>query len=386
METRENIDIKSKSSVKIRWIIAALLLALWSHNFLYSQENGSLNRENDSLKKDSKYEQIEFIKMDSYVKFWEIEHTREKTIKYRNNIFQMLYQLFNEDDRFWFPEFYDISDEVMSSLEWIENEENAILILNNLKKQLEYDINMEKSVECRKALAKALSILKDKINIINWIPSDPIELLKKNLEVWDVILINKNLKDFDIWSDALKFFDDKYLTDFTHVLIFIWFDENWNIMVRHSTTETERLHKIWVEETSFLSYLLDPDRCNANWCDVVVLKPIPEIRQSILNFSMEKIWCWYDNRAALRQWLWKKNNFNNKYNCAEIVTQWIQMTEYVNNHEYNMSFKWKLYENFCEEYHDYLRNVLIPEFRTKTFPNDFFEYLELFKLKYICTL
>ncbi|MBO4515884.1 hypothetical protein J5751_00125 [bacterium] len=59
-----------------------------------------MNRENDSLKKDSKYEQIEFIKMDSYVKFWEIEHTREKTIKYRNNIFQMLYQLFNEDDRF----------------------------------------------------------------------------------------------------------------------------------------------------------------------------------------------------------------------------------------------------------------------------------------------
>ena len=61
METRENIDIKSKSSVKIRWIIAALLLALWSHNFLYSQENGSLNRENDSLKKDSKYEQIELL-------------------------------------------------------------------------------------------------------------------------------------------------------------------------------------------------------------------------------------------------------------------------------------------------------------------------------------
>jgi len=366
--------------MKIKWIIVALLLALWSSNFSYSQEN-------DTLKQENKYEQIEFIKMDSYVKFWEMEHAREKTIRYRNNIFQMIYQLFKKDDRYWFPEFDDISEEVEASLEWIENEENALLILNNLKKQLEYDINVEKSIECRKALTKALSIVKDKMCILNWVVNNPIELLKQNLKVWDIILINKSLKDFDIWSDALKFYDEKYLTDFTHMLIFIWFDEEWNIMVRHSTTETERLHKIWVEETSFLSYLLDPDRCNANWCDVIILRPIPEIRQSILDFSKDRIWCWYDSKVALMQWLWIQKKFDDKYNCVEIVTQWIEMPEYVGNIESNMSFEWELYEKIYEENYKYLRNVLVPQIRTKSHPNDTFLYLDyFFDMIYICTL
>ena len=253
-------------------------------------------------------------------------------------------------------------------------------------RQLEFDISVEKNAECRQALTKVLSIVKDKKNILNWVVNDPIELLKQNLKVWDIILINKKLKAFDIWSAALKFFDEKYLTDFTHVLIFIWFDEDWNIMVRHSTTETEKLHKIWVEETSFLSYLFDSDRCDANWCDILVLRPIPEIRQSILNFSKDKIWCWYDSKAALFQWMWYKNDFNNKYNCVELITHWVKRNsdnsdEFINsiwckddlqknlNKNINICFDWE-----------------ISELNWKAFPNDLLEHSWLFKTVYLTTV
>lgn len=378
-EVKKSIDSETKFSWKIKWILVALLLALWSSNFSYSQESDSLQQEN-------RYEKIDFIKMDSYIKFDEIEDARQETIKYRNSIFEMTRQLFTKDERLWFPEFYDIRDETEKLLKWIENEENCSLILNNLIRQLEYDISVEKNAECRQALTNILSIVKDKKNILNWVVNDPIELLKQNLKVWDIILINKKLKAFDIWSAALKFFDEKYLTDFTHVLIFIWFDEDWNIMVRHSTTETERLHKIWVEETSFLSYLFDSDRCDANWCDVLVLRPIPEIRQSILDFSKDKILCWYDSKAALFQWLWLKNDFNDKYNCVELVTHWIQRDSlYSQGTEYAVWFKWDLQKSIDETINSIL-DLKVDELNWMTFPNDLLGNPWFFKDVYMTTI
>lgn len=374
---RKYIDSKAKFSWKIKWILAALLLALWSSNFSYSQES-------DSFQKENRYEKIEFKEMDSYVIFDGIEHARQETIKYRNSIFEMTRQLFKKDERFWFSEFDDICEETENLLKWIENEENALLILNNLKRQLEYDINVEKNVECRLALCKILSIVKDKISLLNWVVNDPIELLKQNLKIWDIILINKKLNTFDIWSDALKFFDEKFLTDFTHVLIFIWFDENWNIMVRHSTTETERLHKIWVEETSFLSYLFDSDRCDAKYCDILVLRPIPEIRQSILDFSKDKIWCWYDSKAALRQWLWLQNDFNDKYNCVELVTHGIQRDSLYSQYgEYAVWFKWDLQRNI-DETMNFVLDWKIAELNWKSFPNDLLN--SCFESQYMTTI
>ena len=381
MEEGKNIieDSKIKFSWKIKWILAALLFALWSSSFSYAQENDSLQQEN-------RYESIDFKKMDSYIRFDGLEHARQKTLKYRNNIFEMTRQLFKKDERLWFPEFDDICEEAENLLKWIENEENCLLILNNLIRRLEYDISIEKNAVCRLALTKILSIVKDKRNVLNWVVNDPIELLKQNLKVWDIILTHKKLNTFDLWSAALTSFDDEFPTDFTHAQIFIWLNEIWDIMVRQSTTETEKWHRQWVEETSFLSYLFDSDRCNAVWCDVIVLRPNPEILQFILDFSEWIIGFPYDDRAALRQWLWLPNNSNDRYNCVEIITQWIQMAEDSGDIDWEMSLKWKIDENVIRLYYDYLRNIIIPSFKGKTFPNDFFKRPELFRTVYSCSL
>jgi len=381
MEEGRNIieDNKIKFSLKIKWILAALLLALWSYNFSYAQEN-------DSLRQENRYETIDFKKMDSYTRFEEFEHVRQENLPYRNNIFEMARQLFKKDERLWFPEFDDICAEAENLLKWVENEENCLLILNNLIKHLEYDIAIEKNAVCRMALIRIMSIVKDKKNILNWVENNPIELLKPNLRVWDIILTHKKLNTFDLWGAALTSFDDEFPTDFTHAQICIWLNEICDIMVRQSTTETEKWHTQWVEETSFLSYLFDFDRCNAVGCDVIVLRPNPKILQSILDFSGWQIGSPYDNRAALRQWLGLPNNSNDRYNCVEIITQWVQMSQDSNDVDWDMSLKWKIDENVIKSYNDYIRNVIIPNLRSKTFPNDFFEYPELFKIVYVCTV
>ncbi len=374
MEKRENIDIQNKWVTKLKWIIFALLLALWSSSFSYSQEN-------DSIKKD-----INITELESYQKFRELELSRTLTINERNSAFQMFFKLISNDTRHWFTEFSEIDDELKNVFDKMPKDENYLLELDNFLKELDYLYMREKNVECRLAITYMKSrILDEKNRHSDW-AFEVDDLLKKQLKVWDIVLLNKKNSPFDIWTKALKIYDEKYLTDFTHVLIFIWFDDVWNILVRHSTTATEKFHKIGVENTELNSYIFDKDRSNAEWYDIVVLRPIPEIKQSILNFSENKIWCWYDNRAALREWLWLENDFNNKYNCGEIVTQWIQMSDYIDNFDSDMSFQWKLYEKICRDYYDYLSDVVVPELKTKTFPNDFFDYLELFNLKYVCTL
>ena len=48
---RKNIDSETKFSWKIKWILAALLLVLWSSSFSYAQDNDSLQQENRYEKK-----------------------------------------------------------------------------------------------------------------------------------------------------------------------------------------------------------------------------------------------------------------------------------------------------------------------------------------------
>ena len=378
---RNSIDSKTKISWKIKWILAALLLVLWSSGFSCAQENDNFQQEN-------KYERIDFKKMDSYIRFDEIEHVRQSTLKYRNSIFEMTRQLLKKDDRFWFSEFDDICEEAENLLEWIENEENCLWVLNKLIRQLEYDISIEENIECRQALTKILSIVKDKKNILNWVVNDPLELLKQNLKVWDIILLNKKNSPFDIWTKALKIFDDKYLTDFTHVLIFIWFDEDWNILVRHSTTATEKFHKIGVENTRLDSYIFDKDRSGAEWYDIVVLRPDASILQSLLELSEDKIGSWYDNLSALRQWLWLPNTFNDKYNCVELVTQSIEFDEtkkvsYWDEWEY--SFLWQLQRDIENIYVENLK-LDIQNLRSETHPTNIFNFPNLFTPVYLSTI
>ena len=368
---KKSIDSETKFSWKIKWILATLLLVLWSSNFSYSQES-------DILKKGDK------LKLDSYVEFKENELKRVLDLNDRNNVFQMTWQLLHNDKRFWFHEFDSIWKEITEILDEIEIKDGCLSLLDDFQKQIEFEILREQNAECRLALTYIVSKIKDRKDKINGTDVEQSELLKKNLKIWDVLLINKKVKIADIGSQALKFYDEKYLTDFTHVLIFIWFDEKWNIMVRHSTTETEKFHKIWVEETTLESYLFDSDRCDAKCCDILVLRPIPEIRQSILDFSKDKIWCWYDSKAALRQWLWLQNDFNDKYNCVELVTHGIHRDSLYSQHgEYAVWFKWDLQRNI-DEIMNFVLDWKIAELNWKAFPNDLLN--SCFENQYMTTI
>jgi len=375
---RKNIDSTAKFSWKIKWIVVALLLALWSSNFSYSQESGI-------LKKGDKYEYCDKLKLDSYVEFKENELKRVLDLRDRNSVFQMIWQLLHKDKRFWFHEFDSIWNEITEILDEIETREDCLLLLDDFQRQIESEILREENVECRLALTFIVSKIKDRKNKIRGMAVEQSELLKKNLKIWDVLLINKKVKITDIGSHALKFYDEKYLTDFTHVLIFIWFDENWNILVRHSTTATEKFHKIGVENTKLNSYIFDKDRSNAEWYDIVVLRPNASILQSLLKLSEDKIGSWYDNLSALRQWLWLSNTFDDKYNCVELVTQSMEFIRnkkpyFIGTCEY--PFLWKLQKDLENMYIEDLKNEL-QDLRSKTHPNNLFEFPNLLTPVYL---
>ncbi len=371
----KRIDSKVKFSWKIKWMLAALLLALWSSNFSYSQEN-------DSVRK------VDITKLESYEQFRKNELVRCLTLKERNSIFQMFAKLITSDTRNGFMEFSEINKELKNIFEQMPKDESYIYELDNFLKELDYLYLKEKNIECRLAITYMKSRISDeKMKYIDW-SLDLGELLKRQLKIWDIILLNKKNSPFDIWTKALKIFDEKYLTDFTHALIFIWFDESWNILVRHSTTAVEKFHEIGVENTKLDSYIFDKDRSNAKWYDIVVLRPDGSILQSILECSEEKLGSWYDNLSALRQGLWLSNNFNAKYNCVELITQSVSFDEgkkVYSSDDFDYSCLWQVNENIRNMYIEFLKSD-VQKFKSKTYPNDFFEFPELFKIKYLTTI
>ena len=373
-KNRKSIDSNVKFSWKIKWILAALMLALWSSNFSYSQEN-------DSVKK------IDITKLDSYEQFRKNELVRCLRLRERNSVFKMFAQLVSNDTRNWFAEFHGIDEELKNIFSQMPRDENYVAKLDEFLADLDYLYILEKNIECRLAITYMKSrIFDEKLKFLNW-NLNANELLKKNLKVWDVILLNKKNAPFDIWTKALKIFDDKYLTDFTHALIFIWFDGDWNILVRHSTTATEKFNKIGVENTMLDSYIFDKDRSGAEWYDIVVLRPDASILQSLLELSEDKIGSWYDNLSALRQWLWLPNTFNDKYNCVELVTQSIKFDEskkvyYWDERDY--SFLWQLQRDIENIYIEDLKNE-IQRLRSDAFPANILES-SLFTNVYLTTI
>lgn len=368
----KRIDSKVKFSWKIKWMLAALLLALWSSNFSYSQEN-------DSVRK------VDITKLESYEQFRKNELVRCLTLKERNSIFQMFAKLITSDTRNGFMEFSEINKELKNIFEQMPKDESYIYELDNFLKELDYLYLKEKNIECRLAITYMKSRISDeKMKYIDW-SLDSGELLKRQLKIWDIILLNKKNSSFDIWTKALKIFDEKYLTDFTHALIFIWFDESWNILVRHSTTAVEKFHEIGVENTKLDSYIFDKDRSNAEWYDIVVLRPDGSILQSILECSEEKLGSWYDNLSALRQGLWMRSNFNNKYNCVELITQSIDFDNDFEKNDTYFWIKWDLQEQMDNLYYEWLYHQK-DNLSWKTFPNDLFEYPCFFKPVYLWSL
>jgi hypothetical protein len=188
------------------------------------------------------------------------------------------------------------------------------------------------------------------------------ELLKKNLEVWDVILLNKKVVKKDIWTKLLEAYDADYDTDFWHVAIIIQTDP---LKIRHSTTfVSDGGENWWVEDTLLGSYF---ERCECLWYDLLALRPPKDIKDKILEFSERNLWKAYDSNAAIwwgLYWIdgewnkaikWFERNLWDKddsYNCVEIIAQALDQ--------------------------DKLKDI--------THPNEFLEYMHIFVPVYMTTI
>lgn len=295
----------------------------------------------------------------SYVDFSRSELTRALNIKSRNSFLKMIFSLCKKNNEIWFPEFKKIDKELQDWFKTIEYDNDFFRLLESLEKDLESALKVEELPQNKIAITYILSKIRDKKFLLNWNDISKEFLLKANLKIWDILLLNKKAKRQDIWSKLLKVYDDKYLTDFSHCAIFLWFDEDRGIVIRHSTTETKHHDMKGVEDTLLDDYMFNPSRNWAFGYDVLVLRPNHDIKNDILHFSESQIWKWYDNKSALRQWLWLKKKYNDKYNCVELVVEWLNPDD----------DPW-----------------VLTDLIKKTFPNDLLEYLNIFKPVYITTI
>lgn len=304
-------------------------------------------------------EKYDLTKLRSFIDFSEWELTRNLSVKTRNSFLKMIFSLCKKNNDIGFLEFSEIDKELNDFFKTIENDRNFWDILSSMRKDLENMMQQQEVPENKLAIAYIISRIKDKQ--ILWTGNDvgKLSLLKANLRVGDILLLNKKVKRQDIWSKLLKVYDNKYLTNFSHCAIFIEFDEEWNMVIRHSTTETEIPGMKWVEDTLLDKYMFDEDKNAAFGYDILILRPNHGIKTDILHFSQDKIGKRYDNKTALRQWLGLKKQHNDKYNCMELIVQWLNPSD---------------------------EKDPLNELKTKAFPNDFLEYLDIFKPVYMTTI
>lgn len=274
-------------------------------------------------------------------------------------IFNILWRLFKINNTTWFSEFSNLSGDIRN----LDLDNKTIEELSSMIKEFETQIEKTWDIKKDLKLTYILSEIKNK-KLLNEDPNlDKKELLQKNLEIGDVILLNKKVDKLDIWSKALKAYDKKYETDFTHSAIIIATDP---VKIRHSTTFTQKkVGKGHVEEVDLYSYL------KQSWTksfDLLALRPDENTKQKILEFSESNLWKEYDNNAALWWWLfwidsawpkarwWLKRNKtwekDDMYNCVEIIAQALDQ--------------------------DKLKDI--------THPNEFLEYMNIFQPTYMTTI
>lgn len=274
-------------------------------------------------------------------------------------IFNILWRLFKINNTTWFSEFSNLSGDIRN----LDLDNKTIEELSSMIKEFEAQIEKTWDIKKDLKLTYILSEIKNK-KLLKEDPNlDKKELLQKNLEIGDVILLNKKVDKLDIWSKALKAYDKKYDTDFTHSAIIIATDP---IKIRHSTTFTQKkVGKGHVEEVDLYSYL------KQSWTksfDLLALRPDENTKQKILEFSESNLWKEYDNNAALWWWLfwidsawpkarwWLRKNKtwekDDMYNCVEIIAQALDQ--------------------------DKLKDI--------THPNEFLEYMNIFQPTYMTTI
>ena len=271
--------------------------------------------------------------------------------------FSIIWRLFSSKNGIWYAEFNNID---INSLKLDEKNEAE---LKSMIKLFENKIDDISDVKTELKFVYILSCAKNKLLEKSESVTDKEEQLKKNLEVWDVILLNKEVDRKDIWTKLLEAYDANYDTDFWHAAIVIATDP---LTVRHSTTETwEKSDKNWfVEEAELNSYLT---KCGCKWYDLLSLRPSEDVKNKILSYSEQNMWKWYDNNAAIWWWIfWKdwewekaisgfKRNTGAKddsFNCVEIIAQALDQEK--------------------------LQDI--------THPNEFLEYMDIFKPVYLTTI
>lgn len=271
--------------------------------------------------------------------------------------FKILWRLVSSKNDIWYSEFNDID------LTSLKLDEKNITELESLINLFEKKIDDTKDIKKDLKFTYVLSNVKNKLLEKKDAVTDKEEQLKKSLEVWDVILLNKEVGKKDIWTKLLEAYDANYDTDFWHAAIVIATDP---LTVRHSTTETwEKNNKNWfVEEAGLNNYLT---KCGCKWYDLLSLRPSEDVKNKILLYSEQNMWKWYDNNAAIWWWIfWKdwewekaisgfKRNTGAKddsFNCVEIIAQALDQ--------------------------DKLKDI--------THPNEFLEYMDIFKPTYLTTI
>ena len=272
-------------------------------------------------------------------------------------LFRVIWRLISEKNEIGFGEFSNLN---IRDLNLDEKDEEQ---LNNFMKIFEKMINSNSDIKKNLKFVYLLSAIKNKLLEKTTWTIDKEELLKQNLEVWDIILLNKKVEKKDIWTRLLEAYDDNYDTDFWHAAIIISVDP---IGIRHATAFSSDDSGIWrVEETLFNSYL---DRCKCLWYDLLSLRPPKEIKDRIMAFSKNNLWKDYDSNAAIWWWLywkdgewkdaiqWYKKNVleekDDSYNCVEIIAQALDQ--------------------------DKLKDI--------THPNEFLEYMNIFTPVYMTTI
>jgi len=281
---------------------------------------------------------------------------KRKWLEAIDEVFKILWRLISSKNEIWFNEFDDID---INSLNLDEkNEEELIWFMNFIEWKIDSTVDIKKDLKFTYLLSAVKNKLLEKKSIV-----DKEEQLKNNLAVWDVVLLNKQLRWKDIWTRLLEAYDDNYDTDFWHAAIVISTDP---IRIRHSTTENLRKSdREWFVEEAELDWYLD--KCGCSWYDLLALRPSEDIKNKILAFSEQNIWKSYDSNAAICWWLyWKDWEW-------EKVISWF----WENNGEKDDSFN-------CVEI---IAQALDQEkLKDITHPNEFLEYMDIFKPVYLTTI
>lgn len=272
-------------------------------------------------------------------------------------IFSIIWRLFSSKNWIWYSEFNNID---LASLNLDEKNEAELRGLINLfEKKIDDTSDLKKDLKFTYLLSSVKNKLLEKKDSV----TDKEEQLKRNLEIWDVILLNKEVSRKDIWTKLLEAYDSNYDTDFWHAAIVVATDP---LTVRHSTTETwKKSDKNWfVEEAELNSYLT---KCGCKWYDLLSLRPTEDVKNKILSYSEQNMWKWYDNNAAIwwwifwKDWAWEKaiswfrrntGAKDDSFNCVEIIAQALDQEK--------------------------LKDI--------THPNEFLEYMDIFKPVYLTTI